>query len=532
MCRHKRMHVDCRQPISCSKCHQSFSSLQSLNKHLPFCEQSHPSFAGFYSQTDSSNMNKENPCTENVSTVKDNDVGFNPGSIMDTISPPNVTVNNQRMENVNKNQINEDHQPPLLPPLHVNTSNFHAPVTLSMEQITAFMLQGCPLVKLQSKAITNPIQYNSDGNNYHSVKAEACGNENQRRLDVGNSEALNLKVNSQCYSPISEPCDLSNSASDRDNRNRVKMTEDQDVPLDLTTNHKSRDGTCNIPRKTHIFGKAKLVQPSIQSQYAAGSDGIGGKVHGTTYIEALQQWTQMVTERAKNPFYLPQSDLKHISELNMKANMQSGGTSLQSIQPNTNSHFNLTSHGPRVQRKTNKGDKHSCKYCHKEFPRSANLIRHLRTHTGEQPYNCHKCDRSFSISSNLQRHIKNIHTKVRPFKCNQCDHSFSRQLYLDRHIRKHQLRDSMTPEKISLYEDLDTDEDTSSCSSDNNLEDMTKYTESKRKSVSPSFRKSSVKSRPISNVTSKIQAVYNPQPFYQDNCYQLAIKRQRLEVFS
>ncbi|VDO75658.1 unnamed protein product, partial [Onchocerca flexuosa] len=31
-------------------------------------------------------------------------------------------------------------------------------------------------------------------------------------------------------------------------------------------------------------------------------------------------------------------------------------------------------------------DRYSCKFCAKVFPRSANLTRHLRTHTGEQPY--------------------------------------------------------------------------------------------------------------------------------------------------
>jgi hypothetical protein len=60
--------------------------------------------------------------------------------------------------------------------------------------------------------------------------------------------------------------------------------------------------------------------------------------------------------------------------------------------------------------------RYGCKYCGKVFPRSANLTRHLRTHTGEQPYKCKYCERSFSISSNLQRHVRNIHNKEKPFK--------------------------------------------------------------------------------------------------------------------
>ena len=37
--------------------------------------------------------------------------------------------------------------------------------------------------------------------------------------------------------------------------------------------------------------------------------------------------------------------------------------------------------GPRGSK-----ERYTCRYCNKVFPRSANLTRHLRTHTGEQPY--------------------------------------------------------------------------------------------------------------------------------------------------
>lgn len=82
-------------------------------------------------------------------------------------------------------------------------------------------------------------------------------------------------------------------------------------------------------------------------------------------------------------------------------------------------------------------DRYTCKFCAKVFPRSANLTRHLRTHTGEQPYQCKYCERSFSISSNLQRHVRNIHNKEKPYRCHLCERCFGQQTNLDRHLKKH-----------------------------------------------------------------------------------------------
>ncbi|XP_042888677.1 histone-lysine N-methyltransferase PRDM16-like [Penaeus japonicus] len=97
-------------------------------------------------------------------------------------------------------------------------------------------------------------------------------------------------------------------------------------------------------------------------------------------------------------------------------------------------------------------DRYTCKFCGKVFPRSANLTRHLRTHTGEQPYKCKYCERSFSISSNLQRHVRNIHNKEKPFKCPLCDRCFGQQTNLDRHLKKHEEEGPNPPDSPEVPE--------------------------------------------------------------------------------
>jgi len=84
--------------------------------------------------------------------------------------------------------------------------------------------------------------------------------------------------------------------------------------------------------------------------------------------------------------------------------------------------------------------RHRCGYCGKVFPRSANLTRHLRTHTGEQPYRCEQCERSFSISSNLQRHARNIHGILVPTAAAR---SWKRRINAGQHAVKGSSHDSV-----------------------------------------------------------------------------------------
>ncbi|KXJ69791.1 hypothetical protein RP20_CCG025794 [Aedes albopictus] len=76
--------------------------------------------------------------------------------------------------------------------------------------------------------------------------------------------------------------------------------------------------------------------------------------------------------------------------------------------------------------------KHRCHICKKEFAWPKSLKIHLRTHTGERPYECEVCGKSFTRSDSLKAH-RNTHGDVRVLQCHLCEASFLSDGGLIRH---------------------------------------------------------------------------------------------------
>ncbi|XP_034294921.1 histone-lysine N-methyltransferase MECOM isoform X4 [Pantherophis guttatus] len=240
----------------------------------------------------------------------------------------------------------------------------------------------------------------------------------------------------------------------------VSSVASQDQPLDLSMGTRSRaSGTKQTePRKNHIFGGKKGDQDlesrkssDISLQHARPTPFFMDPIYRvekrklTDPLEALKEkYLRPSPGFLFHPqFQMPDQRTWMSAIENMAEKLESfsslkpdAGDLIQSVPSMFNFRAPPNTLPENLLRKGK--ERYTCRYCGKIFPRSANLTRHLRTHTGEQPYRCKYCDRSFSISSNLQRHVRNIHNKEKPFKCHLCDRCFGQQTNLDRHLKKHE----------------------------------------------------------------------------------------------
>ncbi|XP_059607485.1 zinc finger protein OZF-like [Phlebotomus argentipes] len=90
----------------------------------------------------------------------------------------------------------------------------------------------------------------------------------------------------------------------------------------------------------------------------------------------------------------------------------------------------------KAKLKTDQESSRQCHICGKELVSAAKLSRHMKIHSGEQPYKCKFCLKRFSHSGNFKVHLR-MHTNERPYQCTMCNRACRQLQDLEKHIRTH-----------------------------------------------------------------------------------------------
>jgi hypothetical protein len=194
-------------------------------------------------------------------------------------------------------------------------------------------------------------------------------------------------TNSTDLSPVNSIEEKTNSSTPKSNSPKqeqsIKRFNNDDIPLDLSVKKSRFDQSPLTSKSSSPEREIKFPLESNQQKLSSSSKYNVDSL--LNHVKNPKSNLKFDMIKHLNTFYHQQSTTISYPQPTSSTTTTTNNNNNNNNNPFDNwQHHQTTNKLQYLNTRLNTKDKYTCSYCGKVFPRSANLTRHLRTHTGEQ----------------------------------------------------------------------------------------------------------------------------------------------------